>query len=64
MVREGIPQTGSGGAEGAVTHGAQLSPGGLEEVGLSGAKVTCSGVGGEQFFEIVGGSAMEAVVSQ
>ena len=64
MVGESIPQTGSGGAEGAVSHGLKPGPRGLEEVGLSRAKVACGGKGGEQFFEVEGGITMKALVGQ
>ena len=64
MVGESIPQTGSGGAEGAVSDGSKPGPRGLEEVGLSSAEMPCGGMGGEQFFEVEWGITMEALVGQ
>ncbi|KAM4621916.1 uncharacterized protein ACJ7VT_006220 [Polymixia lowei] len=40
VVRESVPQTGSGGAEGPVSHSSESGPRRLEEVGLSRAEVS------------------------
>jgi len=64
MVGESIPQTGSSCTEGAVAHGSEPCPPRLEEVGLSRAEMAWGGLGGDEFFKVEGGSAIEALVGQ
>ena len=64
VVGESVPQTGGSRAEGPVSHGTELSPGGFEEVGVAGAGGPHGGKGGEEFLEVWRGSSMDTLVCE
>ena len=63
MFRESIPQFRGDRTECTVTHGAQFGFDWFQAVGVCGAKGAGGGLEGDQFLEVGGGVAMDALVS-
>ena len=64
MIRESIPQTGSGGAESPSSHGTQLSLWWFQEMFFSRLEGPCGTLWGEKFFEVGGGISVETLMGE
>ena len=64
MFGKGIPQGWGCEAEGPVAHGAEVGVGGEEKVGVGGSEASGDWFAMEQFFEVGGGVAVEALVCE
>ncbi len=64
MVWESIPQTGSGLGKGPIPHGAELGPGGFEEVGGSRAEGAWGSLRNEEGLEVGGGISIYTLVGE